>query len=480
MEPRHKASFLPPSPAQPTAPRCQGATVTFQWSGGAGVSAYTLNVSAIAPGDYELYNRNVGTATSATVCLPTKSHTVYVHLWSQNASTGKWEANLLHLHRSHRLCARHAHQPGNGSTLAAASVTFQWSSSAGASAYSLNVSAKAPGGELYNQNVGTITSVTVSGLPTNGGTLYVDLGSQNASSSAWTYSNNTYTAYTVPPPTPAFVPATMISPTNGSTLPVAIVTFQWTPGAGVSNYWLCVTKTLSGGECSEGPGSVGTGEIYNVDQNSLDEGTTILSHTLAGLPTDGSTLYVILSSLNATGWTSNTTGCPRSGSSTHGFGGGGIRPTSKPKFLVSRRGSRGNQSSIDSMTFTSPTFLVFLVLVFCAYWHLECRGQNLLIVLASLVFYGWWDWHFLFLLLSTAGIDYLTSRGMMGSAKPRVRKGLLAVSVAANVLTLGFFKYFNFFLASTESVLHALGFAAHPAMLRIVLRLGSPSTPSRR
>ena len=124
------------------------------------------------------------------------------------------------------------------------------------------------------------------------------------------------------------------------------------------------------------------------------------------------------------------------------------------------------------MTFTTPTFLIFLVIIFGVYWRLRRKGQNIAILAASLVFYGWWDWRFLFLLLSTAGLDYCTARGMMGSANPRVRRGLLALSIGANLATLGFFKYFNFFLTSTEAALRSLGLPMEPVALRIVLPIG--------
>src|ERR1051325_2746446 len=88
-------------------------------------------------------------------------------------------------------------------------------------------------------------------------------------------------------PAAVFVPAAMVSPANGSKLPGSLVTFQWTPGAGVSDYMLCV-GAVAAGQC----------EIYNnVSRNALDEGPAY-SHTLAGLPTNG-VIFVRLSSLSA-------------------------------------------------------------------------------------------------------------------------------------------------------------------------------------
>ena len=59
------------------------------------------------------------------------------------------------------------------------------------------------------------------------------------------------------------------------------------------------------------------------------------------------------------------------------------------------------------MVFTSLTFLVFYIIVFALYWPLGKEGQNRLIVLSGLVFYGWWDWRFAVLLLITTGMDFL-------------------------------------------------------------------------
>ena len=56
------------------------------------------------------------------------------------------------------------------------------------------------------------------------------------------------------------------------------------------------------------------------------------------------------------------------------------------------------------MNFNSFEFLVFLPIVFVLYWFVfkKREWQNLLIVTASYVFYGWWDWRFLFLIMFTS------------------------------------------------------------------------------
>src|SRR5205807_10189849 len=95
------------------------------------------------------------------------------------------------------------------------------------------------------------------------------------------------------------------------------------------------------------------------------------------------------------------------------------------------------------MSFTTPVYLIFLAIVWALYWQLRRREQNILIVGASFVFYGWWDWRFLALLITTPGIDYAGALAM-GHEKdrpPRLR--WLLVSLVSNLGVPGFFQSFN-------------------------------------
>ena len=129
------------------------------------------------------------------------------------------------------------------------------------------------------------------------------------------------------------------------------------------------------------------------------------------------------------------------------------------------------------MLFNSLTFCLFLPLVFALYWFAcgrSLRTQNLLVVLASYVFYGWWDWRFLALIAFTSSWSY--AAGMIEAR--RLEKGrdssrlLVAVSLVVNFGILAYFKYANFFIDSAEGVLHALGFAADFPTLHIILPVG--------
>jgi alginate O-acetyltransferase complex protein AlgI len=124
------------------------------------------------------------------------------------------------------------------------------------------------------------------------------------------------------------------------------------------------------------------------------------------------------------------------------------------------------------MSFTTPVYLIFLLIVWALYWKLRRRGQNILIVCASFVFYGWWDWRFLALLITTTGIDYAVALAM-GHEKDRPhRRKWLLVSLISNLGVLGFFKYFNFFTQQFAHLLGALGLSANPLMLQLILPLG--------
>jgi D-alanyl-lipoteichoic acid acyltransferase DltB (MBOAT superfamily) len=124
------------------------------------------------------------------------------------------------------------------------------------------------------------------------------------------------------------------------------------------------------------------------------------------------------------------------------------------------------------MTFTTPVFLVFLVVVFLLYWPLPRRGQNALLLGASLVFYGWWDWRYLFLLLFTAGVDYGVALGLARSDAPGRRRALLLASLTANLGVLATFKYFDFFAGSLRSLLSAFGFEPSFVVLHLILPVG--------
>ena len=106
------------------------------------------------------------------------------------------------------------------------------------------------------------------------------------------------------------------------------------------------------------------------------------------------------------------------------------------------------------MLFNSIDFALFLPIVFVLYWFVTNRNlklQNLLIVIASYIFYGWWDTQFLSLILFSTVVDYLVGVGLLKQENQTKRKILLWISIIVNLGFLGFFKYYNFFATSFSS-----------------------------
>jgi alginate O-acetyltransferase complex protein AlgI len=125
------------------------------------------------------------------------------------------------------------------------------------------------------------------------------------------------------------------------------------------------------------------------------------------------------------------------------------------------------------MLFNSPTFIVFLFVVFCLYWAIGRRQlQNVLLLVASYIFYGVWSWKFLLLLMLSTIVDFSVGWLVGGTHDVKRRRALLVASVAVNLGFLGFFKYYGFFVTETINLLNSIGFQAHVRTLEIVLPVG--------
>jgi alginate O-acetyltransferase complex protein AlgI len=123
------------------------------------------------------------------------------------------------------------------------------------------------------------------------------------------------------------------------------------------------------------------------------------------------------------------------------------------------------------MTFNSWHFLVFFGIFFSLYLLTRGRWRMAITLVASYIFYGFWDWRFLGLLALSTAVDYVCGR-LMGTATPRRRKQLLWLSVAANLSILGIFKYFNFFIDSAMAMVALMGLTPHEMTLSIILPVG--------
>ena len=129
------------------------------------------------------------------------------------------------------------------------------------------------------------------------------------------------------------------------------------------------------------------------------------------------------------------------------------------------------------MLFNSLDFLIFLPVVFALYWFVfkkSLKIQNLLVIVASYVFYGWWDWRFLILIFLSTVLDFFVGQQIFKYQDNKQKaKYWLWVSVAFNLGLLGFFKYFNFFVDSFIESVNALGYSIKSVWtLRIILPVG--------
>lgn len=126
------------------------------------------------------------------------------------------------------------------------------------------------------------------------------------------------------------------------------------------------------------------------------------------------------------------------------------------------------------MLFNTLEFLVFLPIVFLLYWFVfgrSIRNQNVLILIASYFFYGWWSWGFLALLALSTLLDFLYGFGV-ASENRRKAKIYLWLSIINNLGILGVFKYYNFFAQQIQSAFESIGVAVHPYMLDFALPIG--------
>lgn len=126
------------------------------------------------------------------------------------------------------------------------------------------------------------------------------------------------------------------------------------------------------------------------------------------------------------------------------------------------------------MLFNSLTFLVFLLIVFSLYWLLNryLSLQNFLLVVASYIFYGWWDYRFLSLIVISSLADYLIGSRLQDERRPGHRRGLVVLSLTLNLGMLGAFKYYDFFVDSLAELLLRLGLQPHVTTLNVILPVG--------
>ena len=124
------------------------------------------------------------------------------------------------------------------------------------------------------------------------------------------------------------------------------------------------------------------------------------------------------------------------------------------------------------MLFNSYVFWVFLAIVMVLYSVLRHRKQNIMLLIASYIFYGWWDWRFLSLILLSTIVDFNVARAIGKTSSPRRRKSLITISLVTDLGILGLFKYYDFFISSFDNLLVSLGIHAQFPLMHLILPVG--------
>ena len=118
------------------------------------------------------------------------------------------------------------------------------------------------------------------------------------------------------------------------------------------------------------------------------------------------------------------------------------------------------------MLFFTAEFLVLFTLFMCLYSFLSPKNRVFLVLIASYVFYGWWDVRFLFLLITSTLVDFYVGKAFQKYENLSQRRMILSISVLTNLGMLGFFKYYNFFI---DTFVDAFGLSSNEALYVSVL-----------
>jgi uncharacterized repeat protein (TIGR03803 family) len=246
-----------------------GSSTTFSWTAGTGATGYALWIGSSATDADNLYysGEQAPTVTSLTVNgLPMNGETIYVRLITYYASSSAFTTYTYTAAVAGILTT-----PTPGSTLAGPRVTFSWSAGTNATGYALWIGSTPTNADnLYysGEKASTVTSLTVSGLPLNGETIYVRLITYYGAASSF----NSYT-YTTP------TAGILTTPTPGSTLAGPSITFSWTAGTSATGYALWIGSTPTDAD-----------NLYY----SGEKAPTVTSLTVNGLPVNGETIYIRL------------------------------------------------------------------------------------------------------------------------------------------------------------------------------------------
>ena len=131
------------------------------------------------------------------------------------------------------------------------------------------------------------------------------------------------------------------------------------------------------------------------------------------------------------------------------------------------------------MLFNSFEFAIFLPIVFLLYWFVfdyalsKCKRQllwqNLFVVVASYIFYGWWDWRFLILIAITTLLSFLSGIGIEYAPTHQGKKAVMIANIIVNLGILGVYKYYDFFATQFARL---FGIESDFLLLHLILPVG--------
>ncbi len=124
------------------------------------------------------------------------------------------------------------------------------------------------------------------------------------------------------------------------------------------------------------------------------------------------------------------------------------------------------------MFFNSAVFICFFICTYILYWFVFKKQRLWVLLVSGCIFYGCWDWRFIFLLFFTSGVDFLSAQKIESTANLILKKRWLIISILINLITLGIFKYYNFFVKSFAELLSAIGIHPSFTALKIILPVG--------
>lgn len=276
--PSAKATLLSPPDGSVT-----GSTINFSWNAGVGVSRYYLWLGS-SPGGYDLGARDAGTSLSATFTgVVTDGGPIYLTLYS--LINGAYASNIYSFITQQGGGSRGAVLTShtNGSTLTSATMNLAWDAGVGVSNYHLWIGSTPNGYDLVNAPLGSSLSTSVA-IPGDGRRIYLTLHSLIGAA----YQSNAY-CFTAPT-LPDGGAAQVTSPANGSLLPDANLSLNWTTAAGATQYYIFVGSAPGG---------------YDLYSGSQGLNTSV---TLTGkMPLDGRPVYVTLYSLINNAWKTSST-----------------------------------------------------------------------------------------------------------------------------------------------------------------------------